>query len=363
LGSGGNLARVLRDDLVAFDIDSDQLKEIVEDRLPDSFEIESGGKGTGFHRYYRSPEFEGNQIEFKDSGTEIGGLRSGNSYCLVPPSKHDETGSEYSVSEDREIAYLPADTIEKFVSEVRERTSQHQPAAAAAAAAGVGGSSIPEIPPEYPEKPANWKTTKKWLSANGLIDELNYSTCNDWSGREYKIAKCLAEGGFSEKAIFDVLYRLHHSAKWHNRDDEYRKRTVRKAILAAVEDEYVSFSTNGDMDSDESESRKTEESGEGRILQGGEQNMPEFNDKLAVSVLEGDEEGDSFKKAVLVEGNDNGDTFEYVSLKKGRVEEAQTTDGDTVVVENVSDSVSLGSPEYLDDLISGLQELNEQINE
>lgn len=91
--------------------------------------------------------------------------------------------------------------------------------------------------------------------------------------------------------------------------------------------------------------------------------MPEFNDKLAVSVLEGDEEGDSFKKAVLVEGNDNGDTFEYVSLKKGRVEEAQTTDGDTVVVENVSDSVSLGSPEYLDDLISGLQELNEQINE
>jgi len=361
LGSGGNLARVLRDDLVAFDIDSDQLKEIVEDRLPDSFEIESGGKGTGFHRYYRSPEFEGNQIEFKDSGTEIGGLRSGNSYCLVPPSKHDETGSEYSVSEDREIAYLPADTIEKFVSEVRERTSQHQPAAAAAAAAGVGGSSIPEIPPEYPEKPANWKTTKKWLSANGLIDELNYSTCNDWSGREYKIAKCLAEGGFSEKAIFDVLYRLHHSAKWHNRDDEYRKRTVRKAILAAVEDEYVSFSTNGDMDSDESESRKTEESGEGRILRGGENDMADFNDKLSVPVLEASEEGDSFKKITLVEGNDNGDTFEFLSLKKGQVQEASTTDGETVLVENVQDSVSLGSPEYLEDLITGLEAMAEEL--
>ena len=91
--------------------------------------------------------------------------------------------------------------------------------------------------------------------------------------------------------------------------------------------------------------------------------MTEFNDKLAVSVQEGNEEGDSFKKVVLVEGSDGDDTFEFVSLKKGQIQEAQTTGGDTVIVENVSDSVSLGSPEYLDDLIEGLQELNDEIND
>lgn len=363
LGGGGNLARVLRDDLVAFDIDSDQLKKIVEDRLPDSFEIESGGEGTGFHRYYRSPEFEGNQIEFRDSGTELGGLRSGNSYCLVPPSKHDETGNDYSVSEDKEIAYLPADVIENLISDLKGKSSQHPGGGGGQRGVGERKGAEAPIPSEYPSKEASWNTLRKWLSENGLLDRLNQTTSEDWSGDEYVLAKCLAEGGFSKRSISTALDHLHHDSKWHNHGENYQKLTIQKAIEAACSDEFVSFGT-GDMGvSEASESHKTEESGEGRTLQGGEQNMPEFNDKLAVSVLEGDEEGDSFKKAVLVEGNDNGDTFEYVSLKKGRVEEAQTTDGDTVVVENVSDSVSLGSPEYLDDLISGLQELNEQINE
>lgn len=360
LGKGGNIARVLRDSLIALDIDSDELKEIVEDRLPDSFEIESGGEGTGFHRYYRCPEFEGNQIEFKDGDREIGGLRSGNSYCLIPPSKHDETREEYSVSRDIEIASLPADMVENLVSDIRERTSQHRPAAAAA---GVGGDSeIPEIPSEYPEKPASWQTTKKWLSENGFLEKLNETSSSDWSGLEFLIAKCLAEGGFSEEAIKTVLYRLHHSAKWHNRGDDYRKRTVRKAIVAACDDDFVNFG-NDDMGTIEvSESRKTE-SGDGNRTTIGGENMPEFTDKLSVPVLESSEEGDSFKNLVIVEGQDGSDTFEYLSLKKGRVEEATTTDGDTVIVENVTDSVSLGSPEYIDSLIEGLENMKEEIED
>jgi len=361
LGKEGNLARVLRDDLVAFDIDSSELKEIVEDRLPQSFEIESGGDGIGFHRYYRSPEFEGNQVEFKDGEREIGGLRSGNSYCLVPPSKHDETGNEYEVSKDVEVAYLPADTIENVISDIQDETSQHSPAAAAAAAGCVGSSGIPEIPSEYPEKPAKWKTLKKWLSGNGLLEELDRTSCNDWSGREFKIAKCLAEGGFSEEAIYQALYRLHHSAKWHSRGDDYRKRTVRKAIVAACNDEFVDFSNDDMGASKASESRKTEFGSEGTELEGGE-NMPEFTDKLSVPVLEASEEGDSFKNLVIVEGQDGSDTFEYLALKKGRVQEATTTDGESVIVENVTDSVSLGSPDYIDDLIEGLQDMKDEID-
>ena len=91
--------------------------------------------------------------------------------------------------------------------------------------------------------------------------------------------------------------------------------------------------------------------------------MPEFTDKLSVPVLEASEEGDSFKNLVIVEGQDGSDTFEYLSLKKGRVEEATTTDGDTVIVENVTDSVSLGSPEYIDSLIEGLENMKEEIED
>ena len=363
LGQGGNLARVLQDDLVAFDIDSLELKEIVEDRLPDSFEIESGGEGTGFHRYYRSPEFEGNQIEFKDSGTEIGGLRSGNSYCLVPPSKHDETGNEYSVSEDREIAYLPADTIEKFVSEVRERTSQHSGGGGGGGGC-VGSSPIPEIPTEYPEKPATWGTMKKWLKANGFLSRLYQTSSNDWSGLEFSVAKCLAEGGFDEPSIFEVLNRLNHSAKWHNKGGDYRNRTVRKAIVAACNDEFVSFGT-GDMGASEaSESHKTEESGEGRTLQGGE-NMTEFTEKETVQVQKGTDEGDRVVEAVRVQGQDGDDTFEFVSVRKGRIETVELMDGETGQTANIdqNNSYSLGSTADLEMIISALEDLREKVDE
>jgi hypothetical protein len=105
-----------------------------------------------------------------------------------------------------------------------------------------------------------------------------------------------------------------------------------------------------------------EESGNGRTLQGGDKDMAEFNDKLSVPVLEASEEGDSFKKVTLVEGtDDSGETFEFLSLKKGQVQEAQTTDGESVLVENVQDSVSLGSPEYLDDLVTGLEAMKEEL--
>lgn len=90
--------------------------------------------------------------------------------------------------------------------------------------------------------------------------------------------------------------------------------------------------------------------------------MPEFTDMLEATILEGSEEGDSFKKVVLVEGDDNGDTFEYVALKKGPIQTATTTDGEEVMVENVQDSVSLGSPEYLGELIDGLEALQDKIN-
>ena len=89
---------------------------------------------------------------------------------------------------------------------------------------------------------------------------------------------------------------------------------------------------------------------------------PEFAVKERVSILEAEDDGDSFRDVTLVEGNDDGDTFEFVQLRKGQVETQETLDHGEQLVLNVYDMESLGSPQYLDDLIEGLTELNTNLN-
>jgi hypothetical protein len=360
INNGGNVGIPLFSSLVVFDVDHDQFGELLDFKLPPTFTVRTGSGGE--HRYFHSPNWPDDR-QIRVNGTDLGSVRSDGWQVVIPPSVHPETGEQYRIKVDRQISSVGSYEIASVLESITDHeTSQHSGGGGDPASGGgcVGGSSVPSIPEEYPNRPAQWETLRSWLSANGFLEELNYSS-GDRSGREFAIAKCLAEGGFSETAISDVLSRLPHDSKWHERGDRYKTRTVRKAILAAVNDEFVEFSKTGDMGAGASESRKTEESGDGRTLRGGENNMPEFNDKLAVPILEGSEDGDSFKKAVLVEGNDNGDTFEYVALKKGRVQEVNTTDGDTVLAESVNDSVSLGSPEYLDELIDGLEALREEL--
>jgi hypothetical protein len=355
---GGNVGLNLGE-LVVLDVDHDEFRQVAHDHLPNTFTVRSGGGGE--HWYYRS-DWEGRR-QFTDGETDFGSVRSGNWYVVIPPSVHPDTGNEYSVLRNSEVQPVPKIQVEDFLTEISERTNSQHSGGGGGGGGCVGSSSIPEIPSDYPQRDAKWPTLQSWLSANGMVKSLNRTSSSDWSGLEFKVAKCLAEGGFSEASISDVLDRLSHNAKWHSRGSEYQQRTVRNAIVAAVNDPHVEFSQTGDMDLYRSESRKTEESDMGRTLEGGENNMPEFTDKLSVPVLEGSEDGDSFKKISLVEGRDGDETFEYLALKKGRVQEVQTTDGETVLAESVSDSVSLGSPDYIDGLVEGLEEMQEQLDD
>jgi len=356
--NGGNVGKALLGPIVVFDVDTDQFGQLLDDYLPPTFTVRSGSGGE--HRYYHAPGWTENR-QINADGSDLGSIRSDSWQVVIPPSVHPETGERYRVKADQEIRSVG---IGEITAVIEAADSQHSGGRRPAGAGCAGGSpsGLSSIPDEYPERPGEWKTLRSWLSSNDLLEELNRSS-GDRSAREFKLAKCLAEGGFSEVVISDALDRLPHDSKWHERGGSYQDRTVRNAIIAACEDEYVTFSQSGDMDLDGSESRKTEESGEGRTLQGGDTDMPEFTDKLSVPVLEGSEDGDSFKNIVLVEGNDGGETFEYLSLKKGRVQEANTTDGEVVLVENVQDSVSLGSPDYIDDLIDGLESMREELDD
>lgn len=362
---GGNVGFPLNGPFVVFDIDHADFEDVLDRKLPPTFSVRTGSGGK--HEYYHAPGWSDDR-QLNIDGTDYGSIRSDGWQVVIPPSVHPDTGDRYRVETDRQIKSIAVHEIEAVLDAVGDSvsTSQHSGGGgsgggSAAAAGCAGGSSGPSLPDEYPNREADWGTLRSWLSANDILKDLNRST-GDRSAREFKIAKCLAEGGFAESAISNVLDRLPHDSKWHERGSDYQTRTVRNAIVAAVEDPYVEFDVPA-YKPQTGERRKTESGAMNPGKTGGDTNMPEFTDKLEVPILEGSDDGDSFKKIVLVEGNDDGDTFEYLALKKGRVQNAKSANGgDSVLVESVDDSVSLGSPDYLDDLVDGLQEMQEQLD-
>jgi hypothetical protein len=356
---GGNVGLNLGE-LVALDIDTNRFRQVVEDNLPNTFTVKTGSGGE--HRYYRS-KWSGKR-QFTDGKTDLGSVRSGNWYTVIPPSIHDETGNQYTVLHDRPIQPVPELQIQDFLTAISEESdSQHSGGGGGGGGGCVGGSSIPEIPSEYPNQSAEWPRLRSWLSANGLLYCLSQTTNSDWSGVEFKLAKCLAEGGFSDESISEVLNRLSVNSKWHNRGQSYRHRTVRKAIVAACNDDYVDFSNTDDMEAEASESRKTEPGSEGTRHKGGENTMPEFTDKETAQVKEGSSDGDRVIEAVRVEGKDGNDSFEFVSLRKGRVKAVELTNGEEGQIIDVDETgKSVGGTADLELVIEALQELHEEIN-
>ena len=364
IAKGGNVGRVLRDSLIAFDIDSEEFLQLVDEELGNSFTVESGGSGFGLHRYYSCPAWEGNHSQITVDSDDYGSLRSGNSYCLVPPSKHDETAEKYRVESKESVKSVSVSEVESLLKRVGKTANT----TGGGGESGGGGGSVGglrELPEEYPEKSVNWDTMRSWLDSNQLLHEFNRTSSTDWSGLEFKIAKCLAEGGFSEESISEALNRLSANSKWHSRGQSYQQRTVRKAVLAACDDDYVDFSKSDDMGASKaSESRKTESGSEGTRQKGGDNNMPEFTEKETVQVKEGSSDGDRAIEAVKVEGKDGSDTFEFVSIRKGRVQTVELTNGQEGQMIDIDETngKSVGGTADLELVIEALKELNEEIN-
>jgi len=363
IAKGGNVGRVLRDSLIAFDIDSEEFLQLVDEELGSSFTVESGGSGFGLHRYYSCPAWEGNHSQITVDSDDYGSLRSGNSYCLVPPSRHDETTEKYRVESEESVKSVSVSEVESLL----ERVGKTANTTGGGGESGGGGGSVGSlrVPEEYPERLAEWDTMRSWLDSNQFLHEFNRTSSSDWSGLEFKIAKCLAEGGFAEESITEALNRLSANSKWHSRGQSYQQRTVRKAVLAACDDDYVDFSKSDDMGASKaSESRKTESGSEETRLKGGENRMPEFTEKETVQVKEGSSDGDRAVEAVKVEGKDGSDTFEFVSIRKGRIETVRLTNGEEAQIVDIDDTngKSVGGTADLELVIEALEELREEIN-
>ena len=160
-----------------------------------------------------------------------------------------------------------------------------------------------------------------------------------------------------------MLDRLSHNAKWHSRGSDYQQRTVRNAIVAAVNDPYVEFSENGDMDGNTSESRKTEESDTRRTLQGGVLDMVDDNVSNHVTT----KNGSGVVRSGLVEVQTEDNSWEYVGVLFGEIEEEEEDLGTVVNWEynqyNSKNYNDLGtrSPEELRLAAEALEQLADEL--
>lgn len=239
VADGGNygVRATAGDDLVIIDVDDGELRTALREPLPRMFMVETGSGGE--HHYYRCSGWDRNHQLGRD-GTDYGSLRASNWYAVGPGSVHPN-GNRYRVVEDRPIATVSIPRLKELVERFGDSDGEGDTSATPSPRPRVGGHTVPDVPASYPSRSAEWSTCRNWLRSNGLLGRLSSTAGDDQSGDEFLLAKCLAEGGFSEGTIRSAMDRRPSSAKWHRRGERYRRLTVRKAIRAAVADDHVSF--------------------------------------------------------------------------------------------------------------------------
>ena len=110
LKRGGNYAVIGGRGLVLMDTDDPETEAIAQ-TLPPTFTVQSGGKGTRYHRYYRTDLEKTIPLRKVPAPGEkkrgYGELRAGRSYVVGPGSVHPETGTKYLIADPQPLAFVP----------------------------------------------------------------------------------------------------------------------------------------------------------------------------------------------------------------------------------------------------------------
>jgi hypothetical protein len=321
ISENGNIGFVLEgsSDLVVIDSDSDELTSYIDLKFPPTLTIETGS--GGYHYYFRIEGWKTNH-SFTKSGSEVGSIRANNWQVLVPPSIHPN-GNPYTVFRKNLIKEISLNQMENLVDEF----SNSKPVKGQHSGGGGGRPVLAKSDTSgYPNREIPYSQIKNILKKKGTYWILNSSVAEDWSGREFLLAKSLAEEGISKETIGDVLDRLSHKSKWHNRGYDYKERTILKAIESALEDPYVDFNSTMNY---ETKNRKVVYSGNKKDLKEGDRAI-----QLEVIHMTGEDDD-----------GENVDV-EFVSMSKGQFVE---NDGFGIQPIFNGNSKSLGSADK-DDL-------------
>lgn len=379
INDGGNVGLSLNNDLVVFDIDSSQLRGILDDHLPHSFTTKTGS--GGYHRFFRCAGWT-ELRQFKDGDTDLGSLRSDSWQVVIPPSVHPN-GIRYQLRSAVPIADISVADINQAIEKIPNQSVSSN--TGGGGGGGGVGKDIPDIPERYPNTDVPKEKAREYLKQAGFLSDLKITrSCNDWSGFEFKLAKCLSDRGCSEKSIKSVLDGLHQNSKWHNRESQYRIRTVRKAIQQTLDDiddsdtnEFVDFATD-DMDLPQSESRKTDSGSEDSRNTGGE-NMSsssgssdfDFENKESLVVYEADsiedvQHDDRVIKVSLTGMSGTDDEGErvdtdFVSINKGRAADNGEFGVSPEFNQQASKSIGAASAGDLRLIAEGIEKMAERI--
>ena len=222
--SGGNVARVANDDLVVLDVDSAVVADHL-DHLPETLEI---GTEKGRHLWFKCREGIGSRVSITTGDQDLGSIRTGHDYALVPPSVHP-SGSDYRIVENREVAnvsrasLLGVEPAVRQTLETADSTAQHrdrratEAAAAPSAARRSGSGAVADALSmvDHDERRAD------------LVDVLVRS--DPHHGRRQWFAGFLyAVVGLSEREIVDLI--MSH-ARW----DDLDRQTTRRQVHAVAE--------------------------------------------------------------------------------------------------------------------------------
>ena len=95
-------------DLIIIDADCPELSQTIRDRLPATFTVRT--PGGGHHYYFRCKEIK-RKIVLKRDDLHFGEIISSGAQVVGPGSIHPDTGTEYQVMDDAEIAEVNREQI------------------------------------------------------------------------------------------------------------------------------------------------------------------------------------------------------------------------------------------------------------
>jgi hypothetical protein len=373
MSHGGNYGIVCLDDneILVWDIDSAEFRDVLDESLPDTLTVESGGSGVGEHRYYRCRDFATNTSWTDPEGS----IRSRNWHTVGPGSVHPDTGSEYRILHNREIATVTVDDLGATMSKLSSREDGGGGGGAGGSSGGGGGG----LHGTKKAEDLDIEPTTETLRSLGFINS---------ESRRREIAKVFDHrhpprhvrvwaGGFLHSVCgltrSQLEKLLREQAGWAT-DGNRIKTEVRSLIQSSINNRRADESVNldrylgpDDMDGDTSESRKTEESGKGRTLQGGVLKMVNDNVNNHVTEKNGSVVVRSGVVHVDPEASDN--QWDYMGLLFGEIEEDEEDLGTIVNWEydqySNKDYKNLGNrdPEELRQAAKALEQLADKIED
>ncbi len=107
--------------LIVIDSDTQELQELVEEHLPETLQIKTGG--GGYHNYYICKNQH--KIIFEKDGKHLGELQSIGQQVIGPGSTHPN-GNKYVISKNLPITEITEEDIEKLPEEIFKKAIQQK---------------------------------------------------------------------------------------------------------------------------------------------------------------------------------------------------------------------------------------------